>query len=132
MSVIPSAAPGSALVLTAPTIRTIQSLQAELAEHLDNSGTVQIDGTSVDRVDTAGLQLLAAFVRDLQAEMRAVEWIGCSDALRKAAQSLGLGEALGVSGAAAGGSLGTGGALGTSNGVLGTNGDSLGAGSGTN
>jgi anti-anti-sigma regulatory factor len=80
----------SALVLTSPTIRTINSLQAELAERLDESGPVQIDATAVDRVDTAGLQLLAAFIRDLRAESRPVEWIGCSDALRKGAQALGL------------------------------------------
>ena len=48
----------------------------------------------VDRVDTAGLQLLAAFVRDLRAEARTVEWVGCSDALNKAAQALGLHAAL--------------------------------------
>ena len=86
----------SALVLTSPTIRTITSLQTELAERLDESGPLQIDGTAVDRVDTAGLQLLAAFVRDLRAEARPVEWIGCCDALKKAAQALGLHTALGL------------------------------------
>lgn len=89
-----------AVVLTSPTIRTINSLQTELAERLDDSGPVQIDGTAVDRVDTAGLQLLAAFVRDLRAEQRTVEWIGCSDALRKAATALGLDAALCLSGTA--------------------------------
>ena len=83
-----------ALVLTSPTIRTITSLQTELAERLDESGPLQIDAAAVDRVDTAGLQLLAAFVRDLRAEGRAVEWVGCSDALQKAAQALGLHSAL--------------------------------------
>lgn len=97
MSVTPSAAPGSALVLTSPTIRTINSLQTELAERLDESGTVQIDCTAVDRVDTAGLQLLAAFVRELRAEARGVEWVGCSDALKRATQALGLGAELGLS-----------------------------------
>ena len=86
----------SALVLTSPTIRTITSLQTELAERLDESGPLQIDGTAVDRVDTAGLQLLAAFVRDLRAEGRPLEWIGCCDALKKAAQALGLHTALGL------------------------------------
>ncbi len=90
--------PSSAVVLTSPTIRTITALQSELAERLDESGGVQIDATAVDRVDTAGLQLLAAFVRDLRAEMRTVEWVGCSDALRKAATALGLEAALGLSG----------------------------------
>ncbi len=87
-----------AVVLTSPTIRTITSLQTELAERLDETGQVRIDGTAVDRIDTAGLQLLAAFVRDLRAEQRAVEWVGCSNALRKAATALGLEAALGLGG----------------------------------
>ncbi len=90
--------PSRAVVLTSPTIRTINSLQTELAERLDESGQIQLDGTSVDRVDTAGLQLLAAFVRDLRTEARTVQWVGCSDALRKAAVALGLAGALGLSG----------------------------------
>jgi phospholipid transport system transporter-binding protein len=84
----------SALVLTSPTIRTINSLQTELAERLDESDAVQIDAAAVDRVDTAGLQLLAAFVRDLREQARPVEWVGCSDSMRKAALALGLHEAL--------------------------------------
>jgi len=96
MSVALPDLPGRPLVLSSPTIRTINSLQAQLAERLDESGTVQIDGSAVDRVDTAGLQLLAAFVRDLQAEARSVEWIGCSTALRRSANALGLGAALGL------------------------------------
>jgi phospholipid transport system transporter-binding protein len=96
MSVALPDLPGRPLVLTSPTIRTINTLQAELAERLDESGNVQIDGTAVDRVDTAGLQLLAAFVRDLQAEARSVEWIGCSAALRRAANASGLAVALGL------------------------------------
>lgn len=86
----------SAVVLTSPTIRTITSLQTELAQRLDESGDVRIDATGVDRIDTAGLQLLAAFVRDLRTEARSVEWVGCSDALRKAAAALGLAGALGL------------------------------------
>ena len=87
-----------AVALTSPTIRTINSLQTELAERLDESGPLQIDATAVDRVDTAGLQLLAAFVRDVRAEQRTVEWVGCSDAMRKAATALGLDGALGLPG----------------------------------
>ena len=88
----------SAVVLTSPTIRNITALQSELAERLDEYGSVQIDGTAVDRVDKAGLQLLAAFVRDLRAQMRTIEWVGCSDAVRRAAMALGLDAALGLPG----------------------------------
>jgi phospholipid transport system transporter-binding protein len=84
------------LVLTSPTIRTVTALQAELAERLDESEIVQIDGSAVDRIDTAALQLLAVFVRDMRAEARAVEWVGCSVGLLRAANGLGLSVALGL------------------------------------
>ena len=87
---------GKPIVLISPTIRTVTELQAELAERLDDSGTIQIDGSGVDRVDTAALQLLAVFVRDARAEAREVEWVGCSAGLRKAANGLGLSTALGL------------------------------------
>jgi anti-anti-sigma regulatory factor len=88
----------SPLRLGSATIRDVTAFQAELAERLDEGGPVQIDGSGVERVDTATLQLLAAFVRDLRAEARAVEWIECSPALRRAAGSLGLESALSLSG----------------------------------
>jgi ABC-type transporter Mla MlaB component len=84
------------VLTTSPSIRTVTSLQAELAERLDESGTVQIDGSAVDRIDTAALQLLAVFVRDLRAEARAVEWVGRSVGLQKAANGLGLSMLLGL------------------------------------
>jgi anti-anti-sigma regulatory factor len=96
-----TAEPGSSstpLRLGSTTIRTVTAFQAELAERLDESGPVQIDGSGVERIDTATLQLLAAFVRDLRAEARAVEWVQCSAALRRAASSLGLESALSLSG----------------------------------
>jgi len=57
---------------------------------------VQIDGSGVERIDTATLQLLAAFVRDLRTDGRSVEWGECSTVLRRAANSLGLESALGL------------------------------------
>ncbi len=86
------------LRLSSTTIRNITAFQADLAERLDESGPVQIDGSGVERVDTATLQLLAAFVRDLRAEARAIEWVDCSPALLRAAGSLGLESALSLSG----------------------------------
>ena len=55
---------------------------------------MHIDASAVQRIDTAALQLLAAFVRDLRADGRVVEWTECSTALRRAADSLGLADAL--------------------------------------
>ena len=84
------------LRLGSMTIRNVTDFQSQLAEYLAESGTVHIDASGVERIDTAILQLLAAFVRDLSADTRAVEWSGCSPALRRAAESLGLVSALGL------------------------------------
>ncbi len=88
----------SPLRLETVTIRNVTAFQAELGERLDDSSPVQIDGSAVERSDTATLQLLVAFVRDLRAEGRPVEWVGCSAALRRGASSLGLEGALSLSG----------------------------------
>lgn len=82
------------LRLVSTTIRAINAFQTELAGRLDESGPVQIDGSGVERIDTATLQLLAAFVRDLRTDGRPVEWLECSAVLRRAATSLGLEKAL--------------------------------------
>src|ERR1700730_16583000 len=82
------------LRLGSTTLRDVTALQAELAERLDDSGTVQIDASGVQRIDTATLQLLAAFGRDVRADARLVEWTECSAALRRAAHALGLTSAL--------------------------------------
>jgi anti-anti-sigma regulatory factor len=84
----------SPLRLGSTSLRDVTALQAELAERLDDSGSVQIDASAVERIDTATVQLLAAFVRDLRADARLVEWTDCSAVLRRAAHSLGLAVAL--------------------------------------
>ena len=89
-------ASGEALCLESATIRNVTGLQAKLVERLDESGALRIDGAAVERVDTAMLQLLAAFVRDVRADGRAVEWIACSVPLRRAVSALALEQALGL------------------------------------
>ncbi len=53
-----------------------------------------LDATAVQRVDTAALQLLAAFHRDAQARGETIAWVGVSTPLREAAERLGLTRAL--------------------------------------
>jgi len=88
--------PGAPLRVGSTTIRNVTAFQAELAQRLDDSGPVQIDGGGAERVDTAILQLLAAFVRDAKADGRKLEWTACSASLQRAASSLGLEAALGL------------------------------------
>lgn len=72
------------------TVAEADALKAELARRLDDSGTVTVDVTALQRIDTAGLQLLAAFVRDRRTVGRTVAWRGRAAALDAAAGLLGL------------------------------------------
>lgn len=89
----------SALTLAAEcTVAEADALQAELARRLDEPGGVTVDVSALQRIDTAGLQLLAAFVRDRRTAGRAVEWRGRAAALDTAASLLGLSDMLELAG----------------------------------
>ena len=72
------------------TVAEADALKSELAGRLDEPGPVTVDVSALQRIDTAGLQLLAAFVRDRRTAGRAVEWRGQAPALQAAAGLLGL------------------------------------------
>lgn len=82
---------GRSLALAAEcTVAAADSLKTELVRRLDESGPVIVDVSALQRIDTAALQLLAAFVRDRRTAGRAVEWHGRAAALDSAAALLGL------------------------------------------
>ena len=81
------------------TIRDASQLLGNLLLHIERTSPVYIDAAQVERVDTAALQLLVAFLRDRKAEQRAVIWLDCSDAMIRAARTLGLAGALSLSAA---------------------------------
>ena len=84
-----------ALILAAEcTVAEADTLKSALALRLDESGAVTMDVSALQRIDTAGLQLLAAFVRDRRTAGRAVQWRGRAAALDTAAGLLGLYEML--------------------------------------
>lgn len=58
------------------------------------AASAELDASAVARVDGALLQLLVAFRRAAAASGCTVRWLGASDALRDAAQLLGLGNEL--------------------------------------
>lgn len=82
------------------TLREAEAFKAALRSALDSSGDLVLDGGAVERIDTAGLQLLTSFAAHLRMAERRLVWTGVSDALRGGAERLGLGEALGLEGAA--------------------------------
>ncbi len=76
------------------TVAAADSLKSQLVGKLDESAPVILDVRALQRIDTAALQLLAAFVRDRRAAGRAVEWHGRAAALDSAAALLGLDDML--------------------------------------
>jgi ABC-type transporter Mla MlaB component len=66
------------------------SLKERLAALLDEPQPVTLDVTALQRIDTAGLQVITAFVRERAGAGRAVEWQGSAPVLATAAQLLGL------------------------------------------
>ena len=69
------------------------ALQAELVAAL-LGGAVVLDGSRVERVDTAALQLLVLLRRELDGRGGTLAWQGSSEALNDAAGLLGLAKIL--------------------------------------
>ncbi|MDE2316898.1 MAG: STAS domain-containing protein [Xanthomonadaceae bacterium] len=65
------------------------ALQAELLQALQG-GAIELDGSQVERVDTAALQLLVLLRRALDGGSGTLAWRGSSAALSDAADLLGL------------------------------------------
>ena len=81
------------------TIRDATQLLGQLMLRLEHSAPVYIDAAKVERIDTAALQLLVAFLADRKARRRAVVWLECSEGLMRAAGALGLTGALALAAA---------------------------------
>lgn len=81
------------------TIREASQLLGQLMLRLEHSAPVYIDAAKVERIDTAALQLLVAFLGERKARRLAVVWLECSDAMMRAAGALGLTAALALSSA---------------------------------
>jgi ABC-type transporter Mla MlaB component len=81
---------GSLTLAAQCTVAEADALKSELMSRLHEPETVTVDVSALQRIDTAGLQLLAAFVRDRRTAGRAVAWRGRASALDSAAGLLGL------------------------------------------
>lgn len=77
------------------TIETVRARYAELGALLGRPRVV-LDAGALEAIDTAGLQLLAAFVAEAQREGTQVAWQGVTPALRQGAQRLDLAGVLGL------------------------------------
>lgn len=81
---------GTFAVAAECTVADAGALKSSLAKFLEDSDVVTLDISAVQRIDTAGLQVITAFVRERESQGRQVEWRGSAPALTNAAQLLGL------------------------------------------
>lgn len=81
------------------TIADVGDYHAVLNACLEGGKPIRIDAGGLDAVDGAGLQLLAAFIKNADAKALAVSWVAVSDALSAAAQRLGVVQAMQLPGA---------------------------------
>jgi anti-anti-sigma regulatory factor len=77
-------------------IEHVADLQASLRPHLDDESPVSLTGDRVERVHTAGLQILHAFVRERASQGRQTIVTDASPVLAEAARQLALAISLGV------------------------------------
>jgi ABC-type transporter Mla MlaB component len=83
-------APATLALAVECMISDASSLKDRLAALLDEPLPVTLDITALQRIDTAGLQVITAFVRERVGHGRGVEWQGTAPILTTAAQLLGL------------------------------------------
>ena len=75
---------------TSCTIQEAAAVRAHLLAQAAQPGPYEIDGASVEHVDTAGVQLIVAFALDCLEKGVAYKWIGRSATLEKAINLLGV------------------------------------------
>lgn len=77
------------------SVKDAAALKTSLCAAALDSAAVTLDASAVERVDTATIQLLCAFVRDRSSRNQGVTWRGESQALQDAARLLGVRALLG-------------------------------------
>lgn len=76
-------------------LRDASHLKESLLPRL-NDAAVAIDAHQVERIDTAAMQVLLAFVRDRHSQQRVVEWLGLNETFVDSARLLGIDAMLGL------------------------------------
>lgn len=90
---------GDHVELTLADVMDISSAAEDKANLLDALGkglTVKINAEAIERIDTAGLQAMCAFVETAHSRNVDIDWIGHSDSFKDAARTLNLESCLGI------------------------------------
>ena len=72
------------------TIADVSDVYRQAAEVFGGSRRIRLKADALEQVDGAGIQLLAAIMREATAQHVEIGWSGVSEALRGAAAQLGL------------------------------------------
>ena len=91
---VPAARPARVVLGTACTIQEAAAVRAHLLAQAALPGPYEIDGGSVEMVDTAGVQLVVAFALDCLEKGVPYKWVGRSAMLSAAIELLGVGPLL--------------------------------------
>jgi anti-anti-sigma regulatory factor len=76
------------------TIHEAAAIKAHMLEQLARPSPYEIDGSAVERIDAAGVQLIVAFALDCLERSLAYGWKGRSEALEQAIELLSVGALL--------------------------------------
>ena len=71
-------------------IAAVQDFYVQLRDALDNGEALTLQCAQLERIDTAGVQLLVACCRDATDRNLPIHWDGVNDILYEAAKRLGL------------------------------------------
>lgn len=71
-------------------ISLVSQKSVELKEVLNDSGEIQLSAGELQKIDGAGLQLLASFFNEANKLQKSISWIDASDSLIDSARLLGL------------------------------------------
>jgi anti-anti-sigma regulatory factor len=99
----PAASPlasGKVVLGACCTIHEAPALRSHLIAQASHPGPYEIDGSAVEQIDTAGVQLVVAFALDCLEKGVHYMWTGRSPALDEAIRTLGVGALLESPGAA--------------------------------
>lgn len=98
----PAGDPAQLRLETSCTLREASDLHFSMLAVRQDAQVFSIDGSAVERVDTAGLQLLACFARARVAAGGTISWTAVSPELARCASRLGMEEVLGMPSTGAG------------------------------
>ena len=102
----PEATTGHIVLAGACTIHEAAALKAHMLEQFARPAPYELDGTAVERVDAAGVQLLVGFALDCLEKNLGFFWKGRSAVLEEAIELMGVGSLLESPGVSSLGSAG--------------------------